>query len=91
MLASSAAHQISNCRSNDSDIDRVKVIQHIFVEPVFIHSFIHQRIRWRNGPQRDSYSLSVISGLHIATMMAGYSILGSYPMEVMHSFKLIIT
>jgi len=30
-------------------------------------------------------------GLHNATMMAGYSILGTYPMEVMHSFKLIRT
>jgi len=28
------------------------------------------------GPQRDLYCLSVISGLHIATMMTGYSILG---------------
>jgi len=43
------------------------------------------------GPQRDLYNLSVISGLHIATMMAGYSILGFYPMEVMHSFKFIRT
>jgi len=42
-------------------------------------------------PQRDLYSLSVISGLHTATMMAGYSILGLYPTEVMHSFKLIRT
>jgi len=42
-------------------------------------------------PQRDLYSLTVILGLHIATMMAVYSILVSYPMEVMHSFKLIRT
>jgi len=33
------------------------------------------------GPQRNLYSLSVIAGLHIATMMAGYSILGSYPVS----------
>ena len=42
-------------------------------------------------PVIDLYSLSVISGLHIATMMAGYSILGLYPMEVMCSFKFIRT
>jgi len=42
-------------------------------------------------PQRDLYSLLVISGLHTATMMAVYSILGSYPMKVMYSFKLIKT
>ena len=45
-------------------------------------------------PQRDLYSLCwklggalIISGLHIAIMMAGYSILGSYPMEVFQAHK----
>jgi len=43
------------------------------------------------GHHRDLYSLLVISALHIATTMAGYSILGFYPMAVMHSFKFIRT
>ena len=33
--------------------------------------------------------LSSVSILYFSTMMAGYSILGFYPVEVMHSFKFI--
>ena len=35
--------------------------------------------------------LSLVITLYFATMMAGYSILGFYPVEVMHSFKFIRT
>jgi len=35
--------------------------------------------------------LSLVITLYFAKMMAGYSILGFYPMEVMHSFKFIRT